>query len=930
MNLDRLLDNLSQLGVKLWLDGDRLGIRAPKGVLTPELKEALTQNKENILAFLQKANAAANAQLPPLAALPRHGALPVSLAQERLWSLEQLTPGTAVYNLSVALHLTGILDRSALTRSLAEIVQRQEVLRTRFEDADGQPMAVISSETDFTLPIADLRDIPASQREAQAQQLATEVAQQPFDLTQDVLWRVQLIQLADEDHVFVLTLHHIISDGWSFGVFLRELSALYNAFSQHQPSPLPQLPVQYADFAHWQRQWLESDAIAPQLDYWKQQLSSDLPPLQLPEKPSQSGAVSYRGDRQSFVLSEELTQALKSLSQQYGATLFITLLAAFKTILYRYTGQDDLLLCSPIAGRTRSETEALIGYFNNVLPLRTDLSGNPSFVALIDRVHRVANEAFDRPDVPLQQIAELPNLARTPLSRGMFALQNSPSDSLILSGITVTDLDIHNGTANFDLSLSMEEKGKMLAGVLFYKTDRFEDATIAELLANFQALLASIVANPQQQLSAITLAIQPVDRTTDAIESKPTYVAPRNFQEAQLVKIWETVLNLQPIGIHDNFFALGGHSLLAVQLFAQIEKHYDLNLPLATLVQAPTVEQLAKLLSQDGESTTWSSLVPIQPHGSKPPLFCIHAVGGNVLTYVDLSRHLGTDRPVYGLQARGIDGKGEFHQSIAEMAAHYIQEICSFYPQGPYLLAGLSGGGVIAFEIAQQLVAQGHQVNMVALFDTYNPNYQKIRQRLNAQYRQANIGQIENRLSRLKWVKKLRGSWHRISHLLSYFMKLSLREKQLFLLEKRKSFKKILNDTIELISYKLDRRSGRPLPYRLRERAITENLRTAVLAYAPQVYPGKITLFRASASIYRAVDGSPDSDELGWDEFAGGGLEVYQVPGDHSTSIAEPHVRVLAAKLKPCLDRAVWEDRDRAVHLNGVSDRLRENCLVDN
>jgi thioesterase domain-containing protein/acyl carrier protein len=932
MNLEQLLAELSQRGVKLWLDGDRLGIRAPKGVLTPELKDALSQNKADILVFLQKANAAANSQLPPLVTLPREGVLPLSLAQERLWSLEQLTPGTAVYNLSVALRLTGVLDRSVLTQSLAEILRRQEVLRTRFEVVEGQPIPVITSATNWILPVADLRDFPASQRQAQAQKLATELAQQPFDLTQDHLWRVKLIQLTDEDQVLVLTIHHIISDGWSFGVFLRELSALYTAFSQNQPSPLPELSIQYADFAHWQKQWLADDTIAPQLDYWKQQLSGDVSPLKLPAKPSPSGGVTYHGDRQSFQLSPDLTDALKSLSQRHGVTLFVTLLAAFKTLLYRYTTQEDILLCSPVAGRTRSETEGLVGYFNNVLPLRTNLSGNPKFIDLLDRIRQVANEAFERPDVPLQQIAELPNLARTPLSRGMFALQNAPSDALVLPGITVTDWEVHSGTANFDVSLSMEEKGNTITGVLFYKTDRFETETVAELLNNFQRLLASITENPQQQLSAIPLALQEVDRTADNLESKPTYLAPRDRIETQLVKIWEKVLNLQPIGIQDNFFELGGHSLLAVQLFAQIEKTYSKNLPLATLVSAPTIEKLAKVLNQEGESTTWSSLVPIQPNGSKIPLFCIHAVGGNVLTYVDLSRHLGLDQPVYGLQARGIDGKGEFHQTIKEMAAHYIPEILSFYPEGPYLLAGLSGGGVIAYEIAQQLISQGRQVNLVALFDTYNPTYQKIRQKADFQYHQETDGMIGTIWTKTKWLRKLRRSWRRVFQLLSYFLQLNLRDKIAFCLEKRENLKKNINATIEAIAYKLDPRKGRPLPYRLRENVVTENLRAAVKSYVSQVYPGKVTLFRATASIYHSLDGVLDSDELGWDEFAGGGLEVYKVPGNHSTLMTEPNVQVLAAQLKPCLDRAqenhaVSQDSELVSPPQNQPDRRRSTCL---
>jgi thioesterase domain-containing protein/acyl carrier protein len=923
MTLDELFAELSQRGVKLWVDGERLGIRAPKGVLTTELRDSLAERKAEILAFLQQANAATNTQLPPLLPVTRDGNLPLSLAQERLWFLEQLTPGTSVYNLVLAFRLTGSLNQTAMEQSLREIVRRQEILRTSFPAVDGQPIPIISPESSLRLPVIDLRELPTSERDAQAQRLANEEARQPFDLAQEPLWRVKLLCLAEEEHLFVLTLHHIISDGWSFSVFLRELTELYKAFAAGEPSPLPELPIQYADFASWQRQWLQGERLESQLNYWKQQLSGNVPPLQLPTARPYSTAQTYQGARQSLVLPKNLTDELKSLSQREGVTLFITLMAGFQTLLHRYTGQEDIILCSPVVGRNQSETEGLIGYFNNILVMRTDLSGNPSFRELLSRVRRVATEAYEHQDVPLQQIAELPNLIRTPLSRGMFALQNAPSDALKLPGIMVTPFDVHNGTANFDLSLSMEETGETVTGVLNYKSDLFNVATITEMLENFQFLLETIITNPEQQLSSLPLLTktephQSCDNNDNAASlqkaSPETFIAPRNQLERQLTKIWENVLEIQPIGVRDNFFDLGGHSMLAVRLFAQIEKIHGKNLPLATLFQASTVEQLANLLRQDEASISWSSLVPIQPDGSKPPLFCIHAVGGNVLTYVALSHHLGSDQPVYGLQAQGIDGKGAFHTSIEEMATHYVKEIRTFQPTGPYMLAGLSGGGVIAFEMAQQLVAQGQKVAVLAFFDTLSPKYIKDTGKAEKEYRKKH-GQATGSIFRKnKWLRKRRGQWRRALRGLSHFLHLEPKDKLPYLVNRAKKFKQNAKYSIELMTYKLNPRPGQPLPYRLRESAITQALKNAVRNYVEQVYPGKVTLFRATELRYRA-SGELDNDELGWDEFAGGGLEIHKVPGNHSNIVAEPNVQVLAPILKDCIDRALAEE-DQAQESN--------------
>jgi thioesterase domain-containing protein/acyl carrier protein len=609
------------------------------------------------------------------------------------------------------------------------------------------------------------------------------------------------------------------------------------------------------------------------------------------------------------------------LSQQEDATLFMTLLAAFQTLLYRYTGQEDIVLCSPVAGRNQPETEGLIGYFNNILPLRTNLSGNPSFRELLSRVRQVAKGAYEHQDVPLQKIAQLPNLLRTPLTRGMFALQNAPSQALSLADIAVSSLDVHNGTANFDLSLFVEEKGETVTGLLDYKSDLFNDAAIAQMLKNFHTLLESIVANPDQSLDKLpsftaSTTYQLLEKNNHGSTNcpqgrQPTFLAPRDELELRLAKIWEKVLDLKPIGITDNFFShLGGSSLLAAKLFAEIEKAFNKNLPLATLLQSPTIEQQANLLRQEEWSGSWSSLVPIQTGGSKPPLFCIHAVGGNVLTYVDMARHLGSDQPVYGLQAQGIDGKGVFHTTIEEMAAHYIKEILTFQSEGPYFLAGLSGGGIIAYEMAQQLVAQGQKVALLALFDAYNPDYLRARSLADAKYRKEHFTITGSIFFTWEWYRKILMQLNRVSRVLKHFLQLEPQQKLPYLLEKSKKVKESIQHKIELITYKLNPRPGRSLPYLLRESAATNALSKAILNYLPQVYSGNVTLFRASATLFISDDGS-DSDQLGWEEFAAGGLEIHKIPGDHTSLVAEPHIRVLAPVLKTCIERALADEGDR-------------------
>jgi amino acid adenylation domain-containing protein/non-ribosomal peptide synthase protein (TIGR01720 family) len=433
----------------------------------------------------------------------------LSFAQQRLWFFSQLEPESSAYNIPAVIRLTGRLNVAALENSINEIVTRHQILRTTFTVVNGEPVQVIGAATRLQLPIIDLQTIPETERETEVQRLATQEVQTPFNLETDSLLRISLLRLSQTDHVIFFTMHHIVSDGWSTGILIHELTTLYKADDSGQPYNLPELPIQYVDFAVWQRQWLQGEVLNTQLNYWKQKLGGDLPVLELPTNRPRPAIQTYRGTTQSFILSHSLTAALKNLSQQQEVTLFMTLLAAFKTLLYRYTGAVDILVGSPIANRNQLGLEGLIGFFVNTLVLRTDLSGNPTFVELLQRSREVALEAYDHQDLPFEKLVDELQLARnlsyTPLFQVMFTLQNTPNVSYSLPGLTMRPLEIEQQTANFDLSLTMEVAGEKLIGSIEYNTDLFDAATINRMVGHFSSLLESIIANPTEHIGNLTI-----------------------------------------------------------------------------------------------------------------------------------------------------------------------------------------------------------------------------------------------------------------------------------------------------------------------------------------------------------------------------------------------------------------------------------------
>jgi amino acid adenylation domain-containing protein len=1330
---------------------------------------------------------------------------PPSYGQEGLWVLNQLLPGSSIYHTPTAARLTGTLDVTALKQALNSIVARHQTLRTTFSIIDGDPRQVIAAELSIEVPLVDLTELPATEREAEAGRRVRQEASRPFDLSRGPLIRALLLRLDANDHMLVVTMHHIVTDGWSVGVLHQELTALYEAFSAGKPSPLSELPIQYADYAEWQRQRFESGAYESQLSYWKQQFATPPPVLELPTDHPRPGAQAYRefrGAQLEVSLSKQVTKDLKQFCQEENVTLFMTLLTAYQVLLYRYTSEEDIVVGTPIAGRPMPETENLIGLFINTLALRTSLAGNPTARELLRRVKETALAGYANQDVPFEQLVKEVqpdrSLAANPLFQAMFVLQSEDLPSLQLPGLNVKHFRVGGTRANFDLTLDIIERDGQLNCLFESNADLFEAETIARMTGHFQNLLAGLIANPEQRISQMplltdaerrqllvewndtktdypahlcmqelfeqevarrpnaiavisqqgrmtyrelnrqanqlahhlrkrgvkadtrvgvsidrspamivallgilkaggayvpldpnypearlqfmladarisllvtqksqlaalpatsvevicvdemetigrerednpelittaenlayviytsgstgrpkgvavehrsvvrlvrntnfarfaqdevffqgstvsfdvstfeiwgsllngaglalapggvpslsewaqlikeykvttlwltaglfhlmvdehledlrgvrqflaggdilsvphvrkvfkelpdcrmingygptenttftccytvndlaevngsvpigrpisnttayvldaqmnpqpigvpgelytggdgvargyldrpelnaerfvrdpfstvagarlyktgdlvrykkngviefigrmdnqvkvrgfrielgeieaalaehpavreaavvahkdqgdkhlaaylvaeddqnlvvdevrdflkqslpahmvpsvfavmeTLPLSPsgkVDRralpATNSIKSATTaarFNAPEDELELKLTRIWERVLGINSISVDDNFFELGGHSLLAVRLFAQIEKAFGRNLPLATLFQAPTVKQLARALREEGWPTTWSSLVPIQTGGSRKPFFCIHAAGGNVLEYRDLARLLGPDQPFYGLQAKGLDGEQEPHTAIKEMATHYIREMRDVQPEGPYLIGGRSSGGTIAFEMACQLSAVGQQVALLALLDTYPAGYFKLL---------PGSGTLSQRAAR--YAKKME------SHV-DNLRQLSVREKVDYLLNKLQYAPEKIKHKLYRRAYKIYQRVGRPLPPVLQN--IEEINFAAVKDYVPQSYRGDVTLFLAS-------DLTADYDlHDGWRELVVGDIETHEIPGNHINIIKEPHVGALAEELRRCLDKA-RDDRSKVL-----------------
>ncbi|MGB8509396.1 MAG: amino acid adenylation domain-containing protein, partial [Pyrinomonadaceae bacterium] len=452
----------------------------------------------------------------PIQSAPKDEPLPLSFAQQRLWFLDQFEPHSSLYNIISVIRLTGQLDVSALERSLNEIVRRHEVLRTVFTVVAGETRQVILPAESLKLEVHDLSGLPAPERERAALALASEEGRLPFDLSRPPLLRVALVRLAETEHIAVLTMHHIVSDGWSMGVLVREVAALYTAYSRGEESPLSELEVQYADYAVWQRGQLQGEALERELAYWRKQLEGAPAVLELPTDRPRPAVQSFRGGRRQFTLSEGVSGRVSEVARGEGVTQFMLLLAAFDVMLSRYSGQQDILVGTGIANRNRVETESLIGFFLNSLVLRTDLSGDPSFRELLGRVREMTLGAYAHQNLPFEKLVEAlrpeRSLSRNPLFQVWFILQNAPMPSLNLPGLTLSPVEVEPESSRFDLGMGLLDVHGTLGGWIEYNKDLFDESTIVSMAGHFEAVLDRAITEPATRLGEFREMLDEKDR----------------------------------------------------------------------------------------------------------------------------------------------------------------------------------------------------------------------------------------------------------------------------------------------------------------------------------------------------------------------------------------------------------------------------------
>jgi len=813
--------------------------------------------------------------------------VPHWFVQQTRWLEDPSNSDSAIYNYPLLFRIRGPLDEGALKQSLHEIVRRQGVLRSLFQMRDGELVQIVVSPQKQSLRIIDLSKLPETAREARFQQLALEEAARPFDLALGPLLRRALLRLGVDDHILQLTTHHIVHDDWSTGILSRELSELYQAFAAGTESPLHDLSFQYGDYVRWLEEQLQANALRSRLSYWKEQLvgATGFEHLATDFARRARSATANRGSREGTVLSVDLANSLKELSRQERVSLFMVLLAGFQALLHRRSNDQEIGVASCAANRPLAEVEGVIGRFGNDMLLRTSLSGNPTFRELLTRVREVGLNAYSDQSLPFGQVLkEVTNRTdpdASPPFQVMFILQNAPRENRDIPGLSIKWLPLYTGTAKYDLNVWLKIE-PALEVILEYRTDLFRAATMKQLLEDYDTVLRTMVKDPGARVSNLLISSKPRPAPAQRVPTgaKETAaakdsVAPSDDVQSRLVELWQAAFGM-PIGVDQNFFELGGDSLLAARLFIQIEKAFQMELPLAVLLEAPTIRQLAGIISAPTVCSSHSSLVPAQPSGTKPPLFCVHGHTGEIFYCRNLSLSLGADQPIFGLRSQGLGGEAPF-LTVEEMATHYLREIRTVQREGPYFLVGYCFGGMIAYEMGRLLKAQGEEVALLVMFNTPAPGS-------------------------LKWWP-LRPDYlvTRITRELRNLRTLKTREKLVFLPSKAIGLAQLAFGSFKAALWRALAKS--PIGAEREAQGLLSiadiNL-LAAKAYDPGAYPGRIIFFltKDDATSLNATDPA-----RGWMALAEDGIEVYVFDAGTPSLRQAPNIE-LAEKLKSCLTQA--------------------------
>jgi thioesterase domain-containing protein/acyl carrier protein len=791
--------------------------------------------------------------------------LPLSLAQARLWELEVHETARGLHSFAIAYDLQGTLDVPALEKAIEAVVARHAGLRMRLVQTDREvyfeemrpPGSVLQRADDLVRNGGAGSDLDSR---------LLEEAARPLDPTVGPPWRCVLFRRSPTEHVLLLHFHHIVADRSSVAIFVTELGAIYaDLLAPDEPPAHPLPPPRRFDPSTIDQ--VDGARLAAGLEYWRDLFKGTPETLALPSDSPAPGFAGQSGARLEAELDPAAAGALAAQAERQSTTLFPVLLATFACLLGAHTGQEDLIVCTPMIGRHRGGTRGVIGYLNSIVPLRLDLRADPTFAELVADVAARSRSALEHQDVPFGMIAMLPELSGVRLTRCLFAVQNIPGLELRLPGVTTQYRDVPSGVVNFDLAMFVEEHEGRLRILIDFKTEVFSRPVMAEFLDRFLALARQLGAQPH---------LRPSDLPTyfaraDAAAPQPPHHEPArdgakpSVLEQRMLAIWRGLfprLEEGELGVDTDFFAIGGDSLRAVRLFARVKEVFDREVPLATLLEASTPRELVRRLGDSQWLEPWNSLVAIKPDGTRPPLFCIAGGGGNVLAYRHLAACLPDEQPVYCLQAKGLRSGDRPLTTVEEMAEHYIEAIQRVRPHGPYLIAGHSFGAAVAYEMARRLTETSREVAFLGLFDHPGPD----------------VG-----LTRVDWARY---------HLISMAM-LSPRERWTFLMNAVAWRRKLSRAT----------RGVQGLPEKppasdWNASTRLEKSLQALRNYRLLPYPGRVTLFRAQRGSPRILA----DRQGGWGRVALGGIDVHEVPGTHLSMLEPPHVQALGSTLSRCLD----------------------------
>ncbi len=804
-----------------------------------------------------------------------------SLAQQRLWFLDQLQGPTGAYNVHVGLWLKGALNHHALEAGLQAVVDRHESLRTSFRLEQGELLQVVASSHAVSLPITDLTHL--TDPWSDAYQLARQEVETPFDLSSAPLFRARVFRTTPEDHIFLCTMHHIITDAWSMHIFTKELALFYEAYSNGGSARPVDLPIQYGDYSEWQRQSLEGETVQKQLSYWKETLQQ-APPLLDISNGARPSEQTLHGASQSFALPAELFSAISSLAARHHATPFMFLLAAFKVLLYRYTRQPDVLVGVPVAGRNRVETEGLIGFFVDTVVLRDDLSGNPHFLDLLAQVRETTLGGLANADVPFEKVVKAiqpqRDLRYNPIFQVMFSVVRSAVRSHDFGNLTAIAYVVRGNTSIFDLFATfIEDNDRKWWLQIDYNTSLLQDERVRLLFEDYAGLLQAVVVDPETPIESLPLPNAPASSVAGGAQSSAANnghkygreaeisrprrrqaFEPADEEQALLLDIWKEVLGRPKISIHDNFFDIGGHSLLAARLIAQIQDATGRKIPVSAVFRAPTVESFARLLKDSAIAKPDPLVMALHKGSSAIRFFAVAAPGVDTIGLAMLARHIGQEQSVYKLQSpsQPVWGRPYEKEELRALAREYVAAMRVLQPHGPYCMGGMCDGVLIAQEMILELEAQGEEVALFVIFDTWVLENSQIRP----------LWAIDYYLQRVRALPELS-----------------------------------LKDQLVLLGRTLKRWAG----------GNDSDGNGWPQAYWPDGsfqmprFRAPVLLFKRPRQPYYYVR----DPQMGWGARSSSGVEICEVNCGHFEMLRQPHVRVLAERLTARL-RAIDEQASNA------------------